>query len=70
MVNRKHDLYKYLGTKKVDQGNEKVTCIVKGKVHVLRHYKIGKDMTKEKEGSVSEGNCNTRTSDFVRVSAK
>jgi hypothetical protein len=58
MANRKHDLYKNLGTKKVDQGNEKVTCIVKGKVHILRHYKIETDMTKEKEGSVSEGNFN------------
>jgi hypothetical protein len=32
----------------------------------LRHYKIDKDMTKD----VSEGNWNTRTSDFIRVSTR
>jgi hypothetical protein len=70
MANGKHGLYRYLGITKVDQGNERVTCIVKGKVHVLRHYKIDKDTTKEKQGSVSDGNCNTRTSDSARVSTR
>jgi hypothetical protein len=70
MANRKHDLHKHLGITKEDQGNEKVTCIVKEKVHVLRHCKIDKDVTKEKEGSVSDGNCNTRTSGLVRVSTR
>ena len=70
MANRNHDLYKHLGITKVNQVNERVTSVVTEKVHVLRQYKISKDKTKEKEGSVSEGNCNTRTSDFVRVSTR
>jgi hypothetical protein len=70
VANRKHEPCKHPGITKVDQRNEKVTCIVKEKVCVLRHYKIDKDMTKEKEGSVSDGNYNTRTSDLVRASTR
>lgn len=52
----KNDLHINLGITKEDQGNVKVTCIVKEKVHVLRLYKIDKDLTKQKAGSVSDGN--------------